>query len=126
MCGVNTGWPFTTVTAAAGDEELLIGDVKRRSLAVEHRQLRRLHDVGALIALGGFQEHEHLDVAEERQAQPMPPLPPGTLGKPPNGGIAMPKLELRIGMPRSLVNVPAGVRPDRNLSGVKSLMKPAG
>ncbi len=33
------------------------------------RHLRRLHDVGAAIALGGFQEHEDLDVAEERQAQ---------------------------------------------------------
>jgi hypothetical protein len=40
-----------------------------------------------------------------------PPLAPGAFGNPPNGGTAMPKLDCLIGMFKSDVNVPAGVKP---------------
>ena len=51
------------------DEVLILVDAQRRLLRVEHRQLGGLHDVGADITLDGFHEEEHLDVAEERQAE---------------------------------------------------------
>ena len=40
-----------------------------RGLAVERGDARRLHDVDAVVALHGFHEQEHLDLAQEGQAQ---------------------------------------------------------
>src|SRR5437879_4195360 len=63
-----------------------------------------------------------------RKARPSdrPPLPPGMFGYSPNGGMAMPKLEFLTGIFRSCVKEPPGVKPDRNLLGVKWLMNPNG
>ena len=51
-----------------GHEELIVLHGDGRRLAVVQRQLGRLHDVRAAVALGGLHEHEHLDVAQEGQA----------------------------------------------------------
>ena len=90
----------------------------RGRLAVEQRQLGRLHDVGADVALGGLHEQEHLDVAEEGQTQRQ-------AAEARHAGVAAErrdglwKVLLVIGMFRSLVRVPAGVMPERKLLGVK-------
>ncbi len=63
-----------------------------------------------------------------RNASPSdrPPLPPGMFGKAPNGGMACQKLDDLMGMSRSEVKLPAGVKPMTAFDGSKSLMKPNG
>ena len=53
----------------ADDERALrrVGD--ERLLAVEQRDLRRLQHVAAAVALGGIDEEERFDVAEDGEAQ---------------------------------------------------------
>ena len=53
----------------ARHEEDRVLHLDRRRLSVEHRQLRRLHDVRATVALGRFQEQEHLDIAQKCHAK---------------------------------------------------------
>src|SRR5262249_47352376 len=52
-----------------GQEEDLVLHLEAGGLPVEDGHLRRLHEAGATIALSRGEQHEHLYVAEERQAE---------------------------------------------------------
>ena len=83
-----------------------VGD--ERLLAVEQRHLGGLQDVGAPVALGGVDEEEGFDVAEDGEARAMAPA---AASNPPNCGTASPKLPCVNGMSRSAAKMPGADMP---------------